>query len=54
LPLGQSVNFIIENNNVDVDVPPKKVNEMISADRHGIPVAGDHPHTQPGIGAFHP
>src|SRR5213078_4577299 len=46
LTLGQSINAIVEEDVIDVEVAPDGMNKMIAANRQGIPVARDHPNTQ--------
>ena len=55
LPLGQPIDLVVEDQDVEPDVAPEGVDEVIAADAQGIAVATDHPdvevragHSQPG------
>jgi hypothetical protein len=52
LALGQSVDPIVEQQDVQVDVAPDGVDQMIGADRQPVSVAGDDPYRQLRIGAL--
>ena len=43
LSLGQTVNLIIEQDHFDVRIPPHHVNEVVSADRKPVTIAGHDP-----------
>jgi len=42
-PLGEAVYLVVEEDDVDVDIPPDGVNEMVASDSHRITIAGCHP-----------
>ena len=48
LPLGQAVNAVVEQDDVDVHVAADAVHQVIAADRQPVAVAGDHPDLQVG------
>ena len=48
LPLGQAVDPVVEQQDVDVDVAAQGVEEVVAADGQAVAVAGDHPHLQLG------
>ena len=54
LPLGQSINPVVEQQDVDVEIPPDGVHQVVAADRQGVAVAGDHPHRQVGPAGLQP
>ena len=51
LALGQPVDPVVEQQDLDVDVPPERVDQMVAADRERVAVTGDHPYRQVGTGA---
>ena len=54
LPLGETVDFIVEQQELDIDIAPEKVQQVIAADRQRIAVAGDDPHVEIRIGKLRP
>ncbi len=52
LPLGQAVNAVVEQHDVDVEVAADAVHQVIAADRQPVAVAGDDPHRQIGPAGF--
>ena len=50
LALRQAVDFVVEQQNLDVHVPPQGVDQVVAADREAVAVAGDDPHLQVGVG----
>ena len=54
LPLGQPVDPVVEQHDVDVQVPPEGVHQVVAADAQGVAVAGDDPHRKIGPGDFRP
>ena len=43
LALRQAVDPVVEHDDLDVDVPPHRVEDVVAADRERVAVAGDHP-----------
>ncbi len=54
LALGQPVDLVVEQQDLDVDVPSQGVDEVVATDGEGIAVTGDHPHRQVGAGGCDP
>src|SRR6185503_1652469 len=54
LALCETVDSVIEQDDVDVEVAPDRVNQVIAADRKRVPVSGDDPHRQLGVRSFYP
>ena len=52
LPLGQAVNAVVEQHDVQIEVAADGVHQMIAADRKPVAVAGDDPHRQIGPAAL--
>ena len=52
LPLCQTVNFVIEQEHLAVEIPAQQVSRMIAANRQAVAIAGDDPHIEIGIGEF--
>ena len=50
LPLGEAVDLVVEEQDLDVDVAAQSVNQMVAADRQAVAVAGDDPDLQFGLG----
>ena len=46
LPLGQSVDAVVEEHDVDVEITPDGVDQVVAADAQGVAVAGDDPHRE--------
>ena len=44
LALGQAVDAVVEEQDVDVDVAAQHVDQVVAADARAVAVAGDHPH----------
>src|SRR5436853_332452 len=49
LAFGQAVDPVVEKDDVDVEIPPDRVNQMVPADRQCVAVARDDPDRQLGI-----
>src|SRR5207248_8753168 len=54
LPFGQTVDAVVEKQDLHIDIAADDVHEMISADRKRIAVAGDHPDVQLWPGKLQP
>ena len=50
LALGQAVNVVVEQDDVQVEVAANGVHQVVAADRQAVAVAGDDPHLQVGPG----
>ena len=50
LALGQAVDLVVEQQHLDVDVAPDRVQRVIAADRQAIAVAHHHPDVELGVG----
>src|SRR3954452_3665883 len=50
LALGQPVDAVVEHQQLEVDVAPQDVDQVVAADRHEVAVAAHHPHRQVGTG----
>ena len=50
LPFGQSVDLVVEQQDIDVDIAPHGMDEMIPSDRQRVAVAGHLPYRQLRIG----
>ena len=50
LPFGQSVDLVVEEDAVEIDVAPDGVDEVVAADGQRVAVAGADPDAQVGIG----
>src|SRR6267378_5760622 len=50
LPLGETVDLIIEEENLEIDVAPQYVQHVVPADRQAVAVTCDDPHVELGIG----
>ena len=50
LPFGQTINLVVEKDDVDVDIAPDGVDEMVASDSQGIAVTAGLPYGKPGIG----
>ncbi len=48
LALGEAVDAVVEQDDLQADVAPHGVDEMVTADGQGIAIAGHHPHRQLG------
>ncbi len=48
LALGEPVDLVVEQQNLQADVAAQHVNGVIAADGEGIAVAGDHPDVEIG------
>ena len=46
LPLGQPVDPVVEQQDLEVDVAPQRVDQVVPADRERVAVPGDHPYRQ--------
>ena len=50
LPLCETVDLVIEQQDIQVKITAQNVQQMIAADREAVAVAGDDPHLQVRIG----
>src|SRR5207245_5856468 len=48
LSLGEAVDAVVEEEDLQIDVAPQGVDEMVAADGEPVPVAGYHEHRQLG------
>jgi len=46
LTLGQAVDLVVEQDDLQVDVAADHVHQVVAADRKPVAVTGDHPHLQ--------
>jgi hypothetical protein len=46
LALGQPVDLVVEEEDLDVDVPAERVDQVVPTDRKAVAVTGDHPHRE--------
>ena len=46
LALGQAVDPVVEQQDLEVDVAAQRVDQVVAADRQRVAVTGDHPHRQ--------
>ena len=46
LALGQAVDPVVEQQDLEVDVAAQRVDQVVATDREGVTVAGDDPHRQ--------
>ncbi len=53
LPLGQTVNLVVEQQHLAIEIAANEVHRVVAADRQRIAVAGDDPHVEIGIGELH-
>ena len=53
LALGHTIDTVIEEHQVDVDVTAAGVDEVVTTDGGAVTVASDHPHTQFRVGQLH-
>ena len=53
LPLGHTVNLVVEEHQIDVDVPADGVDEMVTADSQRVTVAAHLPDAEIRIGDLH-
>ena len=54
MSFGQSIDFVVEQDDVQIYVSADGMNKMVSADGKGITVSGYFPNCQFRIGAFYP
>ena len=54
LAFGQTINAVVEENVVDVEVAANRMHEVVAADRERVAVAGDHPDAQSGFAHLMP
>ena len=54
LALGQAVDLVVEQDDLQVDVAADGVDQVVAADRQAVAVAGDHPDLQVGPASFRP
>ena len=54
LALGQPVDAVVEQQDLDVHVAPQRVDEVIAADRQRVAIPGDHPDRQVRAGGGQP
>ena len=50
LPLGQAVDFVVEQHELAIKIAAQQMHRVIAADRQRISVTGDDPHVQLWIG----
>src|SRR6185295_14329108 len=50
LALGEAVDPVVEQQDLDVHVPAQRVDQVVAADRQRVAVAGGHPHLELGVG----
>ena len=48
-----AVDLVVEQQDVQIDVAPQRVHQVIAADGQAVAVAGDDPDIQFGIGQLH-
>ena len=53
LTLGHTVDTVVEQDQVDVDVTTAGVDEVVTTDGGAVAVAGDHPHAEVRVGQLH-
>ena len=46
LALGQPVDLVVEQQDLEVDVAPQRVDQVVAADGQGVAVTGDDPHRE--------
>src|SRR3990172_4373808 len=46
LPFRQAVDPVVEEENLNIDVPAQGMDQVVSADAQPVPVSGDHPDVQ--------
>ena len=54
LTLGQPVDLVVEQQDLQVHVAPEHVQKVVAADRQSVTVAGDHPDIEVGPGQLDP
>src|SRR4029079_13207945 len=54
LTLGQPIDSIVEEHIIDIEIATDRMNEMVTADRQGITIAGDYPDAQIRIRTLDP
>ena len=52
LPFGQAVDFIVEENDIDIDIAADGVDEMVASDGKSVAVSGDDPYGEVGVMAL--
>src|SRR5689334_7507905 len=53
LPLGQTVDLVVEEQDLAVEVAAEHVHRVVAADRQRVAVAGDDPHVELGVCELH-
>ena len=53
LTLGQAVDGVVQEQQIEIDVAAEHMQEVVAADRQEVAVAADHPHVEIGIGELH-
>ena len=53
LALGQPIDLVVEQQDVEIDVAADGVHGVVAADREHVAVAADHPHIERGVGELH-
>ena len=48
LALGEAVDLVVEQDDLEIHVAPEHVDHVVAADRQAVAVAGDHPHVELG------
>ncbi len=46
LAFGKTVDLVVEKNDVDVEVSPERVNQVVAPDGKGVAITGDDPHAE--------
>ena len=54
LALGQAVDLVVEQDDLQVDVAADGVDQVVAADRQAVAVAGDDPDLRSGRATFRP
>ena len=48
LPFGESVNLIVEQQNLHIEITAQQVNEVVTTNAHSVAITGYNPHAQLG------
>ncbi len=54
LPLGQAVDTVVEQQDLQIHIPAQRVDQMVPADRQRVAVAGHHPDAEVAPGGGQP
>src|SRR6185312_3943814 len=52
LALGQPIDLVVEEHDIEIEIPPQQMNGVIPADTQTVPVPGDYPNAQFGSRGF--